>query len=59
MRRQIRADTHTHARDNYSNRRCAHACRGLMIIVIIIIIIIVIIIIIIIIIILYLPSLQG
>ena len=29
--RKLRTDTHTytHPRDNYSNPRCAHACRGL------------------------------
>ena len=27
--RKLRTDTHT--RDNYSNPRCAHACRGLII----------------------------
>ena len=27
--RKLRTDTHTHTRDNYSNPRCAYACRGL------------------------------
>ena len=29
--RKLRPDTHTHTRDNYSNPRCAHARRGLII----------------------------
>ena len=28
--RKLRTDTHTHTRDNYSNPRCAHARRGLI-----------------------------
>ena len=28
--RKLRTDTHTNTRDNYSNPRCAHARRGLM-----------------------------
>ena len=30
--RKLRTDTHTNTRDNYSNPRCAHARRGLIII---------------------------
>ena len=29
--RKLRTDTHTNTRDNYSNPRCAHARRGLII----------------------------
>ena len=29
--RKLRTDTHIHTRDNYSNPRCAHARRGLII----------------------------